>query len=243
MSNATVMSLVAQPTSTVVVQNDTTAITPLSFAQPLTKVLADLETQRVVWEEGVYRTSNQALYALLAHCLAIAQADTPELAKQCNAGLAAFYLLRGYSPAKASTPPATRVVKAVFGNVDRRRLSTYSLVLREAIKQRVQAAQLAEWIEQNGGIQEIRLSQSATYIAPKDKAATAKQQFECMPELATVKSEALSQLADGDFMGECCVLIAEQAANGSFVVRGFTRAGGAVNAAFAALYAEQKKAA
>jgi len=35
----------------------------------------------------------------------------------------------------------------------------------------------------------------------------------------------------------------EQAANGSFVVRGLTRAGGAVNAAFAALYTEQKKAA
>jgi hypothetical protein len=45
--------------------------------------------------------------------------------------------------------------------VDRRRLSTYSLVLREAIKQKVLATQLAEWIEQNGGIQEIRLSQSA----------------------------------------------------------------------------------
>jgi hypothetical protein len=44
-------------------------------------------------------------------------------------------------------------------------------------------------------------------------------------------------------MGECCVLIAEQAANGSFVVRGLTRADGAVNAAFAALYAAQKKAA
>lgn len=64
-----------------------------------------------------------------------------------------------------------------------------------------------------------------------------------LPELASVKSEALSKLADGEFMGECCVLIAEQAANGSFVVRGLTRAGGAVNAAFAALYAEQKKAA
>lgn len=243
MSNAIAMSLVAQPTSAVVVQNDTTVITPLAIAQPLTAVLADLETQRVVWEEGVYRTSNQALYALLAHCLAIAQADTPEQAKQRNAELAAFYVSRGYAPAKSSTPPATRVVKAVFGAVDRRRLSTYSLVLREAIKQKVLATQLAEWIEQNGGIQEIRLSQSATFVKPAAKVEKAKESFDTLPELATVKSEALSQLADGDFMGECCVLIAEQAANGSFVVRGFTRAGGAVNAAFAALYAEQKKAA
>lgn len=243
MSNAFAMSLVAQPTSTVVVQNDEITLTPLAIAQPLTKVLADLETQRVMWEEGFYRTSNQALYALLAHCLAIAQADTPELAKQRNAGLEAFYKLRGYAPAKSSTPPATRVVKAVFGAVDRRRLSTYSLVLREAIKKRVQAMQLAEWIEQNGGIQEIRLSQSATFVKPTAKVEQARQTFDTLPELATVKSEALTLLADGEFISECCVLIAEQAANGSFIVRGFTRAGGAVNAAFAALYAEQKKAA
>lgn len=243
MSNAIAMSLMAQPTAEVVVQNDEITLTPLEVAQPLTKVLADLETERVTWEEGVYRTSNQALYAVLAKCLAIASVDTPELAKQRNAGLEAFYKLRGYGPAKQGTPPATRVVKAVFGNVDRRRLSTYSLVLREAIKQRVQAAQLAEWIEQNGGIQEIRLSQSATFVKPAVKVAMARQKFDSLPELASVKSEALSQLADADFMGECCVLLAEQAANGSFVVRGFTRAGGAVTAAFAALYAEQKKAA
>lgn len=243
MSNAIAMSLVAQPTSAVVVQNDKLSLTRLAVAQPLIAVLADLETQRVVWEEGVYRTSNQALYALLAHCLAITQADTPEQAKQRNAALAAFYVSRGYAPAKSSTPPATRVVKAVFGAVDRRRLSTYSLVLREAIKQKVLATQLAEWIENNGGIQEIRLSQSVTFVKPAAKVEKARQTFDTLPELATVKSEALSLLADGDFMGECCVLIAEQAANGSFVVRGFTRAGGAVTAAFAALYAEQKKAA
>lgn len=242
MSNAIAMSFVAQPTSAVVVQNDEITLTPLAVSQPLTKVLADLETERETWEQGAYRTSNLALYSVLAKCLAIAQADTPELAKQRNAGLEAFYKQRGYSY-KKDAPPATRVVKAVFGNVDRRRLSTYSLVLREAIKQKVLATQLAEWIEQNGGIQEIRLSQSATFVKPAAKVEKAKESFDTLPELATVKSEALSQLADGDFMGECCVLIAEQAANGSFVVRGFTRAGGAVNAAFAALYAEQKKAA
>ncbi len=239
MSNAIAFAPVAQP----VVQNDTATPATTAATPSLTQVLADLETQRVVWEEGVYRTSNQALYALLAHCLAIAQADTPEQAKHRNAALAAFYQSRGYSPAKPSTPPATRVVKAVFGAVDRRRLSTYSLVLREAIKQKVLATQLAEWIESKGGIQEIRLSQSATFVKPAAKIEIAKQQFDTLPELATASSEALSKLADGEFMSECCVLIAEQAANGSFVVRGLTRASGAVNAAFAALYAEQKKAA
>ena len=189
-----------------------------------------------------YRTSNQALYAVLAKCLAIATVDAPELTKQRNAGLEAFYTQRGYFY-KKDAPIATRVVKAVFGTVDRRRLSTYSLVLREAISKKVLAADLAQWIESKGGIQEIKLSQSATFVKPADKVDIAKQKFVTLPELASVKSEALSKLADGEFLGECCVLIAEQAANGSFVVHGITRAGGAVNAAFAALYAEQKKAA
>jgi len=239
MSNAIAFS----PVTKAVLKNDTTVTTPLAIAQPLTQMLADLETQRVVWEEGAYRTSNQALYALLAHCLALAQTNTPEEAKQRNAALAAFYQSRGYAPAKSSTPPATRIVKAVFGDVDRRRLSTYSLVLREAIKQQVLAVNLADWIEQNGGVQEIRLGQSATYIKPSAKAEIAKQAFGSLPELATVKSESLALLADADFMGECCVLVAEQGADSKFVVRGFTRAGGAVTAAFAALYADQKKAA
>jgi hypothetical protein len=223
-----------------VVLNDTNE--PVNGTYPLPKVLAELESERKTWEEGAYRTSNLALYAVLAKCLAIATVDTTELIKQRNAGLEAFYTQRGYFY-KKDAPITTRVVKAVFGTVDRRRLSTYSLVLREAIKQKVLAADLAQWIESNGGIQEIRLSQSATFVKPAAKVELAKQQFDALPELASVKSEALSKLADGEFMGECCVLIAEQAANGSFVVRGITRAGGAVNAAFAALYAEQKKAA
>jgi hypothetical protein len=238
MSNAIAFSAIAQP----VVQNDTATTTTLPANLPLTQVLDELVTERETWEQGVYRTSNLALYAVLAKCLAIAQADTPELAKQRNAGLEAFYKQHGY-PYKKDSPPATRVVKAVFGNVDRRRLSTYSMVLREAIKRKVLATQLAEWIEKEGGVQAIKLSQSATFIKPSDKAEIAKQRFDSLPELASVKSDALSQFADADYMGECCVLIAEQAANGSFVVRGFTRAGGALTAAFGAMYAEQKKAA
>ena len=238
MSNTIAISAIEQT----VVQNDIIEISPIAFSQPLTKVLDELEAERETWEVGVYRTSNQALYAVLAKCLAIAQVETTELAKQRNAALEAFYKQRGYKY-KKDAPPATRVVKAVFGDLDRRRLSTYSLVLREAIKQKIMATQLAEWIETNGGIQEIRLSQSETFIKPSVKVAKARERFDDLPELVSVKSEALSLLADGETLGEYCVLVAEQTADGSFVVRGLTRAGGAVNAAFAAMYAEQKKAA
>lgn len=242
MSNAIAFAPVAQPTNKDVVQNDEITTTPLAFAKPLIKLLSDLEIDRKTWEDGAYRTSNQALYAVLAKCLAIAQVDTAELAKQRNAALEAFYKQRGYSY-KKDAPPATRVVKAVFGAVDRRRLSTYSLVLREAIKQEVLAINLAEWIEKKGGIQEIRLSQSKSFIKPSTKVEMAREGFDSLPVLATVQSEAMSLLADGDRLGERCVLVAEQTANGNFIVRGFTRSSGALSAAFAGMYADQKKAA
>lgn len=224
-----------------VVQNDTVANASIT-TQVAATGLVELEGKRKQWETTVYRTSNQQLYALLAECYSYGGELAMDQAKERSKVLADFCQSRGYV-LKKETPLMTRIVKAVFGNVDRRRISTYSTVLRSAKAANVLPTNLAQWIEDNGGVQEIKLAHSATFIKPAAKVEKAKQSFDTLPELATVKSEALSQLADGDFMGECCVLIAEQAANGSFVVRGFTRAGGAVNAAFAALYAEQKKAA
>jgi hypothetical protein len=237
MTNAIALSTMPE----VVVLNDTNE--PVDDIHALSEVLAELESERKTWEEGVYRTSNQALYAVLAKCLSIAQAGTPELIKQLNDALKVFNESRGYPVPRSNSPLVTSVVKAVFGAIDRRRLSTYSIVLRQAVNDEITADNLADWIEENGGIQAIRLSQSPNHIPRKVKVGMAKEKFESLPELAAVKSEALSLLADAVFMGECCVLVAEQAANGSFVVRGITRADGAVNAAFAALYAEQKKAA
>lgn len=213
-----------------------------SIDNQLTNALAALEAERISWETTVYRTSNQALYSVLAKCLALSHVESSEHAKKRNAALEAFFKQRGYRY-KKDAHPASRIVKAVFGDIDRRRLSTYSLVLREAIKQGITASNLADWIEDRGGIQEIRLSQSKTFVKPSAKAEIAKQRFDSLPALAQVKSEALSELADADFMGDCCVLIAEQAADGSFIVRAVTRSTGAVNAAFTALYSEQNKAA
>lgn len=230
--------------SSQVVKKDTAKVegSKQTLAENATQLLCDLENKRKVWEDTVYRTSNQALYAVLAECLAYG-GDLPiEQAKQRSAALAKFCAERKYV-VKKNSPLLTRVVKAVFGNVDRRRISTYSLVLRAAKAENVQPAALAQWIEENGGIQEIKLKQSATFVSPKTKAETAKQGFEKLPELAVVKTDALSQLADADYMGECCVLIAEQQADGSYIIRGLTRSGGAVNAALAAMYAAQKTAA
>jgi hypothetical protein len=251
MSNAITMSLVAQPTAKVVVQNDNTVITPITAEAEFLKLpaapaseaaeLKKLEEKRKQWETTVYRTSNLQLYALLADCLEYGRAMEVAEAKIRNKELDAFFDERGYV-IKRESPLFSRIAKAVFGNIDRRRICTYSLVLRSAQKAGVTAANLAEWIETNGGIQEIKLSRSDTYVSPKQKAEKAKSSFGDLPNLAVAK-EGLAVLADGEHVGTECVLLAEQQADGSFHIKALTRSATAVNAALTALYAAQAAAA
>lgn len=224
-----------------VVQNDAAATASITTQVAATGLVA-LEEKRKLWETTVYRTSNQQLYALLAECYAYGGELSLEQAKQRSKVLSDFCQSRGYV-VKKETPLLTRIVKAVFGNVDRRRISTYSLVLRSAKAENVLPSNLAQWIEQRGGIQEVKLARSATYISPSDKAIKAKSTLATSSNLAVVTSEALTQLADGDFMGEECVFVAEQQSDGSFAIKALTRSATAVNAALLAVYGQQTKAA
>jgi len=213
----------------------------LPTSQNATSLLQSLEADRMQWETGAYRTSNQLLYALLARCAEYSGELPPDAAKLRSIELKNFYVSRGYVY-KREQPLVTRVVRAIFGcKVDRRRISNYSLVLREAQQKKIAPSELPKWIEERGGLQEIKMSRSTTFVSPKIKANLAETNFSKNPELAVVKSESLSLLADADTVGECCVFIAEQAANGSFIIRGMTRKGGAMTAAFTAFYEEQKK--
>lgn len=201
--------------------------------------LPEMEKQREQWETTAFRTSNQQLYSVLASCLAYGATLPTAQAKERNKELEAFLKQRRYV-VKNDSPLLTRVVKAVFGNVDRRRISTYSLVLRTAQKAGVTSDKLADWIETKGGVQEIRLARSATYVSPKQRAEAAKSTLSSLPTLAIAKDK-LNELADAEFCGSECVLLAEQQSDGSFHVKALTRSSTAVNAALAALYAEQKR--
>ena len=203
------------------------------------KLLASMEAKRIAWEQGVYRVSNKEFYALLADCLLFSGELPVAESKQRSVALEVFSKERGYKYKKDSHIVA-RVVRAMFGDIDRRRISTYVLVLRQAQKSNIEPTQLAQWIEDCGGIQEIKLSRSATFVSPTAKASIAKNDFDNLPVLAIAKSEQLSQLADAGFVGENCVLIAEQMAHGGFAIRALVRKEGAVNAAFTALYGDIK---
>lgn len=240
--NATIT--LSAPVSTAVVLNDkqtSVAVPTPSNVQAAALKLVDMENSRKQWETTACRTSNQQLYAVLSDCLAYGGELPTAQAKERTTVLADFFSVRGYA-VKKDSPLLTRIVKAVFGNIDRRRISTYSLVLRSAKAVNVLPNKLADWIEERGGIQEVKLSRSATFVSPALKVQTAKQSFSALPNLAVVKTTELTLLADGDFIGEECVLLAEQQADGSFAIKALTRSGTAITAALTALYSAQKKA-
>lgn len=227
----------------IVVRNDkpVVALELPKSPQPEAKSLSDIESRRQQWETTAYRTSNQQLYAVLADCLEFGKALELGEAKKRSADLEEFFKQRGYFYKKES-PLLTRIVKAVFGNVDRRRISTYSLVLRSAQKEEIAAEKLSEWIEKKGGIQEIKLARSDSYVSPKAKAAQAKSTLSALPNLAVAKDK-LAELADASYIGCECLLLAEQQSDGSFHIKALNRSAAAINAALASLYSEQQKAA
>jgi hypothetical protein len=178
----------------------------------------------------------------LAACLGFAgHLNTLGQIKARNDGLRQFFKSRNYKYDQES-PLATRVVKAVFGNVDRRRISTYSLILRQAIKESISPLGLADWIESKGGIQEIKLGRSATYISPSTKTEIGKECFDGKIVIGNAKSEHLSHLADADKIGNTCILLAEQMPDGSFDIKAVVRSQAAVNAAYLGLYKQQQEA-
>lgn len=239
MTTATITANAQITDSNNVVQNDK-AFAAADAKAIIYNAIVELEQQRIEWEEGVYRTSNQALYAILSQCLQNgADLPTTEANKERREALDAFYKQRGYR-IKKETPLMTRIVRAVFGDIDRRRISTYSLVLRQAKKEAVSPDAFADWVEECGGIQEIRLARSSTFVSPKAKAQTAQSSFKQMDKLAVVKTDELSKLANPDLIGEHCLLVATQEADGSFTVRALVTANSAVNAAFTAIYQAEK---
>ena len=196
--------------------------------------LLQAEKQRMDWENGVYVEANKQLYAVLARCYAFLMKDNGESFKEQNAALEAFYDKRKYNYSK-KTPLASRVVRAVFGNVDRRRISTYSIVIRKAQRLQINVSDFAQWIDTNGGVQEVRLGRSANYVSKKDKAAAVAKKWKRMQTLAIADDKALRQQRQSEFDGKHCLLVAMQKTDGTYDIKGVVHTEGIVAQAMATL--------
>lgn len=232
--NQSVVQNVATTAQQVVLNN--IPQTTVSAKQQSLNLLAKLSEQRQTWESTVYRTSNEMLYSILQSCYSAeyGMRGGEAEAKERREGLKTFASKLGFT-FKDSTPTMNRIVQCVFGAVKRSRITTYSLVLREAKKRNIAISDIPKFITENGGLQEIRLSKSDKYISPKQKVEKASGTI-ASKTLATVSSQSLSQIVDVEKVGELCVLLATQNADNTFTVKAVSYGKTAVNATLVSVY-------
>lgn len=200
-----------------------------------------LSTEASAWEVGVYANSNTILYSLIQKSYELYKDltnDDDGNLKYRKQGLADYLALKGLS-AYTDKPMAARIIRCVFGNKDRRRISTYTTVLKFIIKQGYAVADVPAKITELGGVQEISLGRAGNALTPQQKAQIAKEKVSDAT-LGSVRSEALSNLASAETMGDKFAAVVTQEADGSFSINCIVKSKSAVNATLAAYFGANK---
>ncbi len=130
----------------------------LVFADSIVQQLDVLSTRRQQWEATDYKKANEGLYALLADCLEVfnvrfvkgSEDDKKALRRQLIERLTAAKI----RVVKTSST-LTMLTRYVF-NADRKRAQGYSYVLAAAVSHEKTAAEFADWVVEQGGIEEIK---------------------------------------------------------------------------------------
>lgn len=198
-------------------------------------VLNHLSTLEARWravESGVFRRASHAVHWLLADCLALAElGDELDPNKVRDSALDAFLDERKLSK-KNGEPIFSKAITAVFGEVHRSRVSTYRTVLKAASAAGISAAALPNWIEQRGGVQEIRLASGGT--GGTDSSEMASLTLEYLLDKGSVfalQSDALSKQLTIESNGKEVVLVATKQRDGTLMVHAAIEDAGCVKKA------------
>ena len=202
--------------------------------------LTTLVSAREQWQQNAYTKSNEELYALLAKCYASFKemCEDTDAAEVMRKQFDAYVESKGIV-FKKSTHKLVKIVKCVFGETDKRRISTYGIVLRTALANDLAADKVADFIKQSGGVQEIKLARTNA-LTTKAKAEIAQQTVSTHVLGELSNSEVANEL-DASEIGQLVVFVATQKANGTFVINAATNSTAAVNVALAAYYSKNKK--
>lgn len=249
MTNVTIQSTTTNQAATVV-QNDTFNAVNVSVKTEsgttvsapkctATVLLEQLVAEKEAWFTNAYRTSNEQLYALLAKCydFYFQMKEEGENGKKLREGFDEHIKAKEYKFTSGSHT-LVKIVKCVFG-ADRRRVSAYGIVLRTALQNKLKVEQVADFIRQSGGVEEVRLARAPNAMTGKQKAEVSAQALNSRL-LTVVKAAALEQLLDAGNIGKPVVLVGTWQSDGSIAVHACTNASGAVNAALVSQYTATK---
>ena len=200
--------------------------------------LDSLIVQREVWEDELFRASNDRLYNILRDCYALyVRTATKHDAEELQKALDQQANIKGFK-FTTSAHTLTKIVKCVFG-ADRRRASAYSIALRAAHAAKVKVDDLPKFIRERGGVEEIRLAKGNA-MKTADKASKAAD-FVADTQLTTINDASVSALLDTAKIDEYVVLVAQQGADGTLSVKAVVSSKTVVDAALASVYSQIKE--
>jgi hypothetical protein len=217
-----------------------TSTTPvdMTIATAMRERIEDLATQREGWEMTQLARSNQALYSIFKECLSLYRDLTEgENLKEKKIGFKDHINLKGYK-FKETSPLSLKVIRCIFGDKDRRRLSTYHTVLRVAIADGWSLDEVATKITERGGVQEISV-RKANAMSQKDKALAAQAAL-LNQSVASLDSEQLRLKHNSEQNEQQAVAVVTQHQDGTFSVHCVVHSNTAVNAALAAYFNANK---
>ena len=210
----------------------------LSIATAMRERIEDLAIQREGWENTQLVRSNQALYSIFKECLSLYRDLTEgENLKEKKIGFRDHINLKGYV-FKESSPLSLKVIRCIFGDKDRRRLSTYHTVLRVAIADSWSLEEVAAKITERGGVQEISV-RKANAMSQKDKAMAAQAAL-LDQSVATIDSQQLKNSRNSEQNEQQAVAVVTQHQDGTYRVHCIVHSNTAVNAALAAYFNANK---
>jgi hypothetical protein len=190
--------------------------TNVAFSNTTVATLDALRERRITWEATHYKQANEGLYGLLADCkklfdekfLVATDDDRKTLRLDLEAKLKADGL-----KVQRNTTTLTMFVRFVFGN-DRKRAHAYTYVLKAAISHNITAENLAAYIVDEGGIEEIKRKMVVKEETLAKRAELAKAQEAVVADLELAKIKPLASVNLGNIKGDYAVLVAKPNVNG-----------------------------
>jgi len=123
-----------------------------NYKVQLERTLDQISAARAAWEEGTLKASNDELYAILERCYAVFAEMKDDTAKR--RALNALLTDRNMKP-RTSTSLGLKVIRYVFGKEGNREMA-YSRVLTIAYDLKSEEQTLTSYIEECGGVEEVR---------------------------------------------------------------------------------------
>lgn len=195
----------------------------LAFAGSLVTQLDTLVAKRKQWEATDYKKANEGLYSLLASCLDVFNSKFVEASdgnkKTLRADLTTRLKAEGVR-VQHNTTTLTMFVRFVFGS-DRKRAHGYTYVLKAAISHKVVAADLPNWLTEQGGIEEVRRAMVVSEKAKQKKAELSIAQTQVQASIEQASVVPLAKVPLSGVSGSYALLLAKPEPDGMVSIVGY----------------------